>query len=274
MANSQKSKPIIAKPMEFRQRRSRPTANPVVSTKPDITLEFTTSKLGIRVRGGDDKMGLYVAAVTAEAPPQARDVADLEGAQIICVNEHNLENTTFDVAVEHFAQLTLPIKVRFRPPLHPPKKSNYSSQHRHHHDHDHHHHHDDDDDEQEGTCYIACYMILFVLAFMFLVSMSLNGWPGIPTAWPDMPRMFPERGSRSRGRRDRGKSGGDASKDALKDSNQKMHAREKPAAASRRELMYDIAGDMNNIDNILDNVNMNMDIDVQIDQDELLKMDE
>eukprot|EP01084_Bolivina_argentea_P161660 281407_1 len=138
-----------SKPTEFRQRRPRQTANPVVSNKPDVYLEFNTSKLGIRVRSGENKTGLYVAAVTNEAPPAAKDKIP-EGAQIISVNEHVLENAPFDSAVEHFAKLTLPITVRFRPPLHAPKKQNTSSHHDHDHDHDHDHshHHEDDDDEE------------------------------------------------------------------------------------------------------------------------------
>eukprot|EP00484_Ammonia_sp_Unknown_P024773 CAMPEP_0197033262 /NCGR_PEP_ID=MMETSP1384-20130603/11719_1 /TAXON_ID=29189 /ORGANISM="Ammonia sp." /LENGTH=287 /DNA_ID=CAMNT_0042463051 /DNA_START=31 /DNA_END=894 /DNA_ORIENTATION=+ len=275
-AVSKQSKYSTAKPMEFRQRRPRQTANPVVSSKPDIFLEFNTSKLGIRVRGGDNKQGLYVAAVTNEAPPQARDVVP-EGAQIISVNEHNLEKAPFDEAVEHFAQLTLPISVRFRPPLHPPKKQQNQHSHHHGHDHDHHHHHHDEDDEEEGTCYIACYMILFVICFMFLVSVALNGWPGIPTALPSMPRLFPAKGSRGRSRRDRGGAG-----DPLNDIESLVEQKKKlseqlrkknnngKADGSRRLLYDDILGDMNNINNILNEVDINLE---DIEVDDLINMD-
>mmetsp|Transcript_32150 Transcript_32150/g.28211 ORF Transcript_32150/g.28211 Transcript_32150/m.28211 type:complete len:303 (+) Transcript_32150:33-941(+) len=281
-----------AKPMEFRQRRPRPTANPVVSNKPDIYLEFNTSKLGIRVRGGDNKQGLYVAAVTNEAPPQAKDKI-IEGAQIISVNEHNLENAPFDQAVEHFAQLTLPIQVRFRPPLYPPRKqSSYQSSHSHHdHDHDHHHHHDDDDDEEEGTCYIACYMILFVISFMIIVSMSLNGFPGIPTQLPSMPRLFPDKSRSGRSRRGRSRSSssssssGESKKSKASDILQqgakiKEQLRMKSNGIpndnggdkkGRRLLADVVSSDMNNIHNILNDVEMNLYDDIGVD--ELLNMD-
>ena len=135
----------------LRQRIPRPTSNPIVSDKPDVFLEFDTSKLGIRVRGGDDKMGLYVAAITNDAPEHAKGKIP-DGAQIISVNGVNLENMLFDKAVEHFAQLSLPISVQFRPPLYPPKKKqprqlSYNP------DHDHYHH--NDDDEADGTCYVC-----------------------------------------------------------------------------------------------------------------------
>eukprot|EP01084_Bolivina_argentea_P152698 266324_1 len=255
------SNATAAKPMEFRQRRPRQIANPVVSNKPDVCVEFSTSKLGIRVRGGDDKMGLYVAAVTNEAPSNTRDKIP-EGAQIISVNEHNLEGTPFDKAVEHFAQLTLPITVRFRPPLHPPKKTPaYSSGHHHDHDHDHHHHNDDDDD-QEGTCYIACYLILFVLLFMFLVSMSLNGWPGIPTSIPSMPRLFPSRtrgDRRRRGKRNKGGIFSDST--SLKDQ---MRQKKNMKTGNNRRILDDMI-DMNNPLNILNNMDMNLN-DIDVDQ--------
>merc|ERR1712154_452664 len=242
----------------------RPTANPVVSNKPDIYLEFSTSKLSIRVRGGDNKVGLFVAAVTNEAPPNAKDKIP-EGAQIISVNEHNLEQSPFDEAVEHFAQLTLPITVRFRPPLHPPKKQSISHRgHHHDHDHDHHHHHNDDD-EEEGTCYIACYMILFVVTFMFLVSMSLNGWPGIPTSLPSMPRLFPSKGERRRNRRDK-----------INENTIKQQLRQKTMEQNKgRKLLEDIGSDMNNIQNILHGVDMNLnEIEKDIEIDDLLMMRE
>merc|ERR1712228_789456 len=88
--------------MKFGQRKPRPTSNPIVSNKPDIFLKFDTSKLGVRVRGGDDKMGLFVAAITEEAPEHAKGKIP-DGAQIISVNAKNLENMPFDKAVEHFA---------------------------------------------------------------------------------------------------------------------------------------------------------------------------
>ena len=244
------TKAQAAKPMEFRQRRPRPTANPVVSNKPDIFLEFNTSKLGIRVRGGDDKQGLYVAAVTNEAPLQAKDKI-VQGSQIISVNEHNLENTPFDQAVEYFAQLTLPIQVRFRPPLYPPKNNNNNNNNHghHHHDHDHHHHHNDDDDDQEGTCYIACYMILFVISFMILVSTSLNGFPGIPTKLPSMPRLFPDKSRSGRYRK---------SRDRLQ-QNTKINQQNDNNNKKGRKLLDDVIdSDMNNIHNILNNVEMNL----------------
>merc|ERR1719334_1241640 len=183
-----------AAPTEFRQRRPRPTANPVALPKPDIVLEFSTSKLGIRVRSSDSKVGLFVAAVTDEAPASTKEKVPV-GAQIISVNEHNLENSPFDTAVEHFAQLSLPISVRFRPPLHPPRAR------RRHDDECEHHHNHHDDDEDDGTCYIACYLILFVISFMFAVSVALNGFT-FPTSMPSMPRLFPAKKDR-RGRRRR-----------------------------------------------------------------------
>lgn len=286
MATSNARLAQTAKPMEFRQRRPRATANPVVSNKPDIFLEFNTSKLGIRVRGGENKQGLYVAAVTNEAPPQAKDKI-IEGAQIISVNEHNLENTPFDQAVEHFAQLTLPIQVRFRPPLYPPRKQQQSYNNHHGHDHDHHHHHhDDDDDEEEGTCYIACYMILFVISFMILVSASLNGFPGIPTKLPTMPRLFPDKKSRS-GRSRRGKSKSSSSSSSTSSSSSssipdisqqsakiKEQLRMKQDKKGRRLLDDVITSDMNNIHNILNNVEMNLYDDIHnIGVDDLLNMD-
>ena len=278
-----------AKPMEFRKRRPRQTANPVVNNKPDIYLEFSTSKLGIRVRGGDNKQGLFVAAITNEAPQQAREQLP-EGSQIISVNEHNLENTPFDQAVEHFAQLSLPIKVRFRPPLHPPKKQ---QQYNRHHDHDHHHHHNhDEDDEEEGTCYIACYMILFVISFMVLISCSLNGFPGIPTQLPSMPKLFPDRSRSRRGRRGRDGADGSASSESRDRRNNKnypgspkdileqgskikeqlrMKSKIGGEGAKGRRLLDDVVGsDMNNIHNILNDVDMNL---VDIEVDDLLNMD-
>lgn len=115
MAATQKNGELL------RQRKPRATSNPIVSSKPDVFLEFDTSKLGIRVRGGDNKMGLYVAAITNEAPVHAKGKIP-DGAQIISVNAKSIEHMPFDNAVKHFAQLSLPITVQFRPPLYPPKK--------------------------------------------------------------------------------------------------------------------------------------------------------
>eukprot|EP01084_Bolivina_argentea_P058196 106277_1 len=257
-----------SKPMEFRQRRPRQTSNPVVSNKPDIYFEFSTSKLGIRVRSGDDKQGLYVAAVTNEAPPSAKDKVP-EGSQIISVNERNLEHSPFDEAVEHFAQLTLPITVRFRPPLYPIKKSTYNShghEHGHDHDHhDHHHHSHDEDDDEEGTCYIACYMILFVIAFMFIISMSLNGWPGIPTSLPSMPRLFPSKNRRNRRGQKNNKFGSETNDIIKEQLRQKQKGKQEiNPGNNNRKILQDIVSDMNNIQNIVDRMDINLN-DIEID---------
>lgn len=218
-------------------------------------MEFNTSKLGIRVRGGTDKKGLFVACVTAEAPNGAKEKIP-DGAQIISVNKHNLENESFDKAVEHFAQLTLPITVVFRPPLHPPVKEHRD----HHHDHDHHHHCNDDEDD--GTCYVACYMIMFVISFMLIVSVSLNGF-SFPTSMPSMPRMFPER---KRGKRRNKREMLEESSESLGGGSagiDKFSDMKDPADVDNRRLLHDAVGDMNNIQNIWDNMEMNLDQDIE-----------
>merc|ERR1712228_702975 len=175
--------------------------------------------------------------------------------QIISVNAKNLENMPFDKAVEHFAQLSLPITVQFRPPLYPPKKQP-PQRHSHHHDHDH-HHHDCEDDEAEGTCYIACYTILFVIGFMFSVSVFLNGFPTSLPSFSSMPRLFPQRGSR-KGRRGKNKRDNNI-KEKLKQNSE----RAEPPDNSRK-ILKDVMSDMNNIQNLLHDVDMNLD-DIQMD---------
>ena len=163
---------------------------------------FNTSKLGVRVRPNDRKIGLWVATVTEEAPQYVQENVDA-GSQIISVNGADLTNMPFQEAVEHFAQLNLPVTVRFRAPPYPVSKNGGNNNrgghgHGHHHGHDHHHHHhhhDDDDDESDGTCFIACYIILFVLAFMFFVSVTLNGFPSIPRSLPSFTMFRRNKGS-------------------------------------------------------------------------------
>eukprot|EP01084_Bolivina_argentea_P186900 322055_1 len=102
--------------MEFRQRRPLQTSNLVISDKSNISVKYKNSNLGIHVRCGDDKQGLFVSAVTNEAPSLVKERIP-EGSQIISVNKHNLEHSSFDEGIKHFAQETPPITIHFRLPL-------------------------------------------------------------------------------------------------------------------------------------------------------------
>mmetsp|Transcript_76109 Transcript_76109/g.93450 ORF Transcript_76109/g.93450 Transcript_76109/m.93450 type:complete len:390 (+) Transcript_76109:53-1222(+) len=171
-------------PTTLRNRQPRKIANPIISDR-IFSLKFNSSKLGIKVRSTDDKIGLFVASVTPDAPIDARDKV-VPNTQIVKVNEHNLLNMPFDNAVELFAGLTLPITVTFKLPENAQLNMSTSRRFQ-----NHHHHHHENDEEDDGSCYIACYIILFVVLFMFLCSISLNGFPGIPTSLPSFPKILP-----------------------------------------------------------------------------------
>ena len=85
-------------------------------TKPDVEVEFNTSKLGVRVNSRPDRLGLWVAAVTQDAPLEAQNRVKVN-SHIISVNDKEVYNMPFEDAVKLFGSLTLPITVKFRPVL-------------------------------------------------------------------------------------------------------------------------------------------------------------
>ncbi|ETO33628.1 E3 ubiquitin ligase triad3 [Reticulomyxa filosa] len=164
---------------QLRQRKNFPllreTTNPIESFE-DIEVDFHSSTLGIKVSPKEDDRGLRVSEVTKDATENVRKLIR-PGYEIIQVNEHKIESAPFNDSVELFRRLTLPIRVKFRPAKNNSQNMNKTDKGHHHHDHHHHHNHSHRGDDEDDSCAIAGVLCLFVLVFMFVVFLLLNGFP-------------------------------------------------------------------------------------------------